>query len=120
MRKVLTMGVVIFMIITLAACAENYADLVDYNGSDEFEEAIKNGEGVEGKYVVVMVRDIEPDSAFGYNIKAGNNLNFVDAENPNATVDDYIMVKVEGIANMFGSYIITYSEHKTFEASEVE
>lgn len=81
----------------------------DYT-TTEFENALNNGEMVEGKIVSVDVSHLEPDSAFGYNIQAGEHLNFVSAENPGVKEGDIIVVKVEKVASMFGSYIITYEK----------
>ena len=81
----------------------------DYT-TEELEEALLNGENVEGMTVEVTVRAIEPDSAFGYNMQAGEHLNFVSAVNPETDEGDSKIVKIDRVASMFGSFIITYTE----------
>lgn len=76
----------------------------------EFEKALNNGDSVDGKTVSVEVLQLEPKSAFGYNIQAGEHLNFVSAENPKVKAGDTIVLKVEKVASMFGSFIITYEK----------
>lgn len=81
----------------------------DYT-TEEFEAALNNGEDVSGKTVLVDVYELEPNSAFGYNMQAGEHLNFVSAENPGVQKGDQIKVRVEKVASMFGSFIITYEQ----------
>ncbi len=49
-----------------------------------------------------------PDSAFGYNIQAGENLNFCFPDNSNVKAGDILTVKVEEVTSLLGSYIIKY------------
>lgn len=116
-RNLLVVSLLMAIGMFLVGCnVEDVANIVDYESAEDFEAAINNGEGVEGKYVMVEVNKIEPDSAFGFNVQAGEHLNFVDAENPKAKEGDHVVFQVEKVANMFGSYIITYKEHKVISA----
>lgn len=81
----------------------------DYT-TEEFELALNNGDVVEGKLVEVSVLELDPNSAMGYNILAGEHLNFVSAENPQVDEGDTIVVQVEKVASIFGSFIITYKK----------
>ncbi len=115
-KLVLVLSLVLFVGVLSAGCSAGVTSMVDYESAEAFEAAINNGEGVEGKYVKVEVVAFEPASAFGFNIQAGEHLNFVDAENPTAEVGDQVVFKVEKVASMFGSYIITYTEHQVIPA----
>lgn len=105
MRSVnITVGLVLMLIISviLVGCGGP-----DYT-TEEFENALNNGDVVEGKTVSVKVTKMDANTAFGYNIQAGEHLNFVSAENPKVKEGDTVTLKVERVANLFGSYIITY------------
>ena len=105
MKKVMLMVSVLMMVVMLVACGG--AGPADYSTSD-FEAALNNGVDVRGKTVSVKVNKLEPNSSFGYNIQAGKHLNFVNPTNPGVKEGDVITVRVEEVANMFGSWIITY------------
>lgn len=81
----------------------------DYT-TEQLESALNEGENPEGKIVSVKVNELIPDSAFGYNIHAGEHLNFVSSENPNVEAGDEIIAKVEKVESLMGSYIITYEQ----------
>ncbi|MFC7364526.1 MULTISPECIES: hypothetical protein [Bhargavaea] len=81
----------------------------DYT-TEQLESALNDGENPEGKIVSVKVDELVPDSAFGYNIQTGEHLNFVSSENPDVKVGDEIVVKVEKVESLMGSYIITYEQ----------
>lgn len=104
MKKFILMFILIAVIGLLFGCGGS-----DYT-TETFEQALLNGESVEGKTVSVEVKALEPDSAFGYNIQAGDSLNFVSAENPNVEPGDTIEITVDRYASMFGSFLITYKK----------
>ncbi|WP_186579785.1 hypothetical protein [Aquibacillus kalidii] len=81
----------------------------DYT-TKEFEAALNNGENLEGKIVSVEVSELEPNSAFGYNIQAGEHLNFVSTENPNVKKEDTVLLEIKKVESMLGSYIISYEK----------
>lgn len=91
----------------LTACGG--ASEPDYT-TEQFEEALLNGEDLSGKTVSVTVDELVPDSAFGYNIQTGEHLNFVSSKNPNVKKGDEIVVKVEEVESVLGSFIITYEK----------
>lgn len=93
----------------LAACGSNASVEPDYT-TEEFEASLNDGDDLTGKTVSVEVKELVPDSAFGYNIQTGEHLNFVSSKNPNVEVGDEIIVEVEEIESMLGSYIITYKK----------
>ena len=60
------------------------------------------------KSVCLVVVSINPESAFGYNLMAGEHLNFCSSTNPNVSIGDEFTVKVKEINHFMGSYIIYY------------
>ena len=107
MKKLSMVLAVLVMSVAMVGCSGGY--VADYT-TEEFEQALINGEDVTGKRVVVKVKRFEPQSAFGFNMIAGENLNFVSAENPNVQEGDEIVVTVDRVASMMGSFIITYTK----------
>lgn len=101
--KLIFLGLLLTII--LAGCDE-YA-VVEYSEED-FEQALNNGENLEGSTVEITIHHIAPASAFGHNLQAGEHLNFVSPGNPGYEVGDTVILKVDKIASTFGSYIITY------------
>lgn len=83
---------------------------VDYENEESFEAALNEGQDLEGKTVKFVVRQIEPQSAFGYNIIAGEHLNFVSSRNPNVSVGDIVTVKVTEVRSLLGSWILEYKK----------
>lgn len=61
-----------------------------------------------GKTVCFTVDKLVPDSAFGYNLQAGEHLNFCSADNPKVSAGDTVTVSVEKVTSMLGSWIISY------------
>ncbi len=83
---------------------------VDYENEESFEAALNEGQDLEGKTVKFVVRQIKPQSAFGYNIIAGEHLNFVSSRNPNVSVGDIVTVKVTEVRSLLGSWILEYKK----------
>ncbi len=96
--------------ITLAITGCGKKASVDYKDAKSFETALNNGEDLTGKTVTFTADELEPQSAFGYNIFAGEHLNFVSPENPNIKVGEEVTVKVTKIESMMGSWIISYEK----------
>lgn len=108
MKKLLSILISLALVLSLAACGGNTEVKPDYDDVVTFEQALDNGEDLTGKTVVVTVKEFVPDSAFGYNIQAGENLNFCSANNPGVKAGDTVTVKVSEVTSMLGSYIISY------------
>ena len=104
-NNVLILGLIIFVVSILFGCGQrtNYT-------TEEFEEALNNGDDVTGKTVVVKVKTLVTDSPLGYNIQAGQHLNFVAPVHPKVKEGDKITLKVEKYVKVFGSFIITYEK----------
>lgn len=80
----------------------------DYADAKSVEAALNNGENLKGATVRFVVDELRPNSIYGYNIWAGEHLNFVSDENPNVQVGDVIVVKITAIKSWLGSWIISY------------
>ncbi|MGF9891428.1 hypothetical protein ABEX78_22455 [Priestia megaterium] len=109
MKKIgLLLSASLLFLLVLAGCGNTEPDY-DYT-TKQFEAALNKGEDLEGKTVSVDVSKIVPNSAFGYNIQAGEHLNFVSADNPNVKEGEKVILKVEEVKSMMGSFVITYEK----------
>ncbi|EMF0589562.1 TPA: hypothetical protein QFP75_001182 [Enterococcus faecium] len=106
--KIIFVGVLVSLF--LVGCSSNSQEKkADYT-TEQAEEALNNGESIDGKTVKITVDKLVPDSAFGYNIQTGEHLNFVSSENPNVKEGDSLVVKVTKVESTLGSFIITYTK----------
>lgn len=94
----------------LAACGKREEVVIDYADAQSFEAALNNGENLEGKIVSFMAQELHPESAMGYNIWAGEHLNFVSDKNPDIAANEQVTVKVNTIQNILGSWVIHYEK----------
>lgn len=110
MKKLLCVLVSVLMVLSLVACGggEKGAFVPDYASAEEFEAALNNGEDLTGKTVTFTAGELHPDSAFGYDIWAGEHLNFCSSEHPGVSEGDTLTVKAVAIESVLGSYIISY------------
>lgn len=126
-KKVTGFLIVIMMISSLAACnvtkeakenreteetkeTKENAEVINYTDAESFEAALNNGENLEGTIVQFVAGELKPDSAFGYNIWAGEHLNFISSGNPDVKQGDTVVVKATAIENRLGSWIINYEK----------
>jgi hypothetical protein len=107
MKKILLIAVLVVVAYMMTGCSSVME--ADYT-TEELEVALNNGDEVVGKTVEVVVNKFEPASAFGYNMQAGEHMNFVSADNPGVKDGETIVVEIEKAASMFGSWIITYKK----------
>lgn len=108
MNKLIKVLVSVFAVVILASCGSPSAD--EAISTTQFEEGLNNGDNMEGSVVEIKVDDFVPDSAFGYNIQTGQHLNFVSDSHPDVKVGDTLIVEVESIENVLGSYVISYEK----------
>lgn len=105
MKKIFAVFLCMIMCFALFSCG---GGKVDYTDAESFESALNAGEDLTGKTVTFTVREIVPNSAFGYNLQAGEELNFCSSKNPNVKVGDTVTVKVESVSSILQAYIISY------------
>lgn len=100
--------------VTLGACGSTNNtlgdDIRDYESEMEFETALNNGTNINGSTVVAKATTIAPDSKFGFNVQAGEHLNFIVPENSEIQVDGYYKFKVNSTQSFLGSWIL-YSDY---------
>lgn len=107
MRKILVFLISSFAItMFISGCGSVEPDYT----TEEFEAALNEGEDLEGEIVSITVDEFEPTSAFGYNIQTGEHLNFVSDSNPDVEIGDDLVVEVEEVENVLGSFVISYKE----------
>ena len=62
--------------------------------------------------VTFTVREVHPDSVFGYNLYGGEHLNFCSSKNPGIKAAETVTVKIKEVDSIFGSWIIAYTKVK--------
>lgn len=105
-------GLLLLMLCTslfLYGCGST-KQVIDYGDAEAFEAALNAGENLEGKIVQFEAVEIHPDSKLGYNVCAGEKLNFISSRNPDVKVGDTVIVKTDSIENLLGSWIINYEK----------
>lgn len=100
----------------LIGCGKN--TVADYGNAEVFEAALNNGENLEGKVVIFTAGEVHPDSVFGYNIWAGEHLNFISSKNPEVKKGDTLGVKVISVESGLGSWIVSYERIKNVVITE--
>lgn len=108
MRKIVTTVISILTILILSSCGASKEVKADYNTKDA-ETALNNGEDLTGKTVEITVDKLAPNSAFGYNIQTGEHLNFVSNSNPKVKTGETLVVKIDEVNSVVGSFIINYT-----------
>jgi predicted RNA-binding protein with TRAM domain len=108
MKKTICLISILLILFALCSCSTKQSVTLDYANAQDFEAALNNGDDLTGKTVSVTISEVIPDSAFGYNLTAGEHLNFCSTENPNVKAGETITVKVTKVESMLGSYIISY------------
>ena len=104
MKKKLTMGLLTIMLLLVGCGADSTNDssaineikqsyengnlAVDYADAVSFEQALNDGEKVNGKIVQFDVVEYKPDSALGINCWAGEHLNFISENELDVNVGD--------------------------------
>lgn len=107
MKRFFILSIFLLLVFALASCGKKNVS-VDYDSAAAIEKALNNGEDVTSKVVTFEVVELVPNSAFGYNLQAGEHLNFCSEENPKVSKGDTLTVEVTKVASVLGSYIISY------------
>ena len=84
--------------------------VIDYGDAESFEAALNEGKNLEGKVVRFIAGEFHPQSKLGYNVWAGEHLNFVSSRNPDIQEGDTVTVRTITVENMMGSWVINYEK----------
>lgn len=84
--------------------------VIDYGDAESFEAALNEGKNLENKVVRFVAGEFHPDSKLGYNVWAGEHLNFVSSRNPDLQEGDIVTVRTTTIENVIGSWVINYEK----------
>ena len=107
MKRISLILAVILIILCFVGCGANTIT-PDYTDAASVEAALNNGDDLTGKTVQFTVAELIPNSAFGYNMQAGEHLNFCSSSNPKVAAGDTVTVEVKEVTSVLGSYIISY------------
>lgn len=104
--KTVSFALIICLLLSLCGCgnSDQAKVIIDYGDAESFEAALNEGKNLEGKVVRFVAGEFHPDSELGYNIWAGEHLNFVSSRNPDIQENDTITVRVTTIENLFFRY----------------
>ena len=102
-------SVLIIAMLMLTGCGSS-STVLDYGDAESFEAALNAGENLEGKTVRFYASELHPDSAMGYNVWAGEHLNFISSRNPDIKEGDTVDVKATEITSSMGSWFIKYEK----------
>lgn len=108
-RKLLSIALGLLLLCIMSACGDSGFPL-DYGDEVAFEADLNAGKNLEGKTVSIIVGELHPQSAFGYNIWAGEHLNFISEKNPDVEVGETIIVQATSIRSNLGSWLIEYKK----------
>lgn len=84
--------------------------MIDYGDAESFEAALNESKNLENKVVRFIAGEFHPDSKLGYNVWAGEHLNFVSSRNPDIQEGDTVTVRTTTVENMMGSWVINYEK----------
>ena len=84
--------------------------IIDYGNAEAFEADLNAGKNLEGKIVRFQALELHPDSYEGYNVWAGEHLNFISSRNPDIKANDIVAVKATIIESKRGSWFIYYEK----------
>lgn len=100
----------ICIVFSLSACSNTESsDHADYTSAESFESALNNGDNVIGKTVKFHADSLHPESLYGYNIWAGEHLNFISSEDPGIKRGETVVVTVTDTSQLDNdSWLIYY------------
>ncbi|MBO6242316.1 MAG: hypothetical protein J6O61_16050 [Butyrivibrio sp.] len=107
LRSIASMLMIAMLMLTGCGSAST---VLDYGDAESFEAALNAGENLEGKTVRFYASELHPDSAMGYNVWAGEHLNFISSRNPDIKEGDIVDVKATEITSTMGSWFIKYEK----------
>lgn len=108
MKKLSLIFAAILITLCFVACRAEETVAPDYPDAASFEAALNEGSDTTGKTVQFTVLEFVPNSTFGYNMQAGDHLNFCSTDSPKVKAGDTVTVEVTEVSSFLGSYIISY------------
>ena len=96
---------------TIAQLQQAYADgtiTVDYDSAESFESALNDGADTTNKIVSFEATKVAPDSAVGFNVMAGEHLNFKSKDAKEISDHEQVTVIVTNAKSKIGSWFIDY------------
>ncbi len=117
-HKITVMVIALVLTFALCSCGDASEVPIDYGDAESFEAALNAGENLEGKVVRFTALELHPDSSVGYNIWAGEHLNFVSRRNPDIKAGDTVVVRATEITSSLGSWFIEYEEVSDAEITD--
>lgn len=115
--RVIGVLTLLVMIMGLYGCGASKTP-IDYGDAEAFEAALNAGENLEGKVVQFTATELHPDSISGYNVWAGEHLNFISSRNPDIKAGDTVVVRADTIESIMGSWLITYEKVDNAEVTD--
>lgn len=109
-RKLIALVLITVLVLTFVSCGKKSAEVIDYADSKSFEAALNAGENLEGKIVQFVAVELHPDSAMGFNVWAGEHLNFISSRNPDIKAGDTVVARTTTIESSLGSWFINYEK----------
>ncbi len=106
------------IVVSVFGCGASSKVAIDYADAESFEAALNAGENLEGKVVQFEALELHPDSLAGYNVWAGEHLNFISKRNPDIKVGDTVVVRTDTIESSLGSWLITYEKVDNAEITD--
>ncbi len=88
-----------------------YADgtlTIDYDSAESFEAALNAGTDTTNKIVSFEAKEIAPNSAVGFNVQAGEHLNFKSKDAKEISNHEQVTVLVTNTKSKIGSWFIDY------------
>ena len=105
MKKIFVIMLVLVMIpLCVVGCSKKFDP--DYPNAEEFELALNSGEDVVGKTVTITATDVHVSPIAGYNVWAGEHLNFMFDKHPGFNSGDAVTLKIVECSSLLGSFIL--------------
>ena len=117
-KSVVGFVLVLVLAMSLCGCGGGSKVSIDYGDAESFEAALNAGENLEGKVVRFTALELHPDSAAGYNVWAGEHLNFISSRNPDIKAGDTVVVRAGEITSSLGSWFIKYEKVDNAEVTD--
>ena len=117
--KIMGMVMILALALALYSCGGASSKVsIDYGDAESFEAALNAGENLEGKVVQFTALELHPDSAAGYNVWAGEHLNFISSRNPDIKAGETVVVRATEITSSLGSWFIKYEKISNAEVTD--